>query len=78
MSNEIVCQSNADTFVVVFQQEKEIVEVIHRGIQGPPGDSSFFGFPFDINNVKENDLLAFSGSSWINKSQDKITDGGNF
>ena len=78
MSNEIVRQSNADPFVVVFQQEKEIVEVIHQGIQGPPGDLSIFGFPIDINNVKENDLLAFSGSSWINKSQDKITDGGNF
>jgi hypothetical protein len=53
------------------------------GPQGPPGDAEGSGTLAGLTDVaiaspQLNDLLAFTGSSWANKQQENLTDGGNF
>lgn len=52
-----------------------------QGIQGPqgePGDSGIGGYGFNIENIAADDVLAFSGTAWVNRPQVRLTDGGNF
>jgi hypothetical protein len=70
--------------VVMEQAAPQIVEIVARGPQGPPGDilngnaSSILMYPVQMVDGQPDDLLSFTGSAWVNKSQQKVTDGGNF
>lgn len=71
--------------VVIEQPVPTIVEVVTRGPQGIPGDIggggnaiAILGYPVQLVDGQEDDLLSFTGSAWRNKPQEKVTDGGNF
>lgn len=48
------------------------------GPVGPSGPNTIGGYPIDINNAQENDLLQLKAWSWKNAPQEALTDGGNF
>jgi len=56
----------------------EVVERGPQGPQGPPGNSGIAGYDVEIQDITAGDVLAFAGSSWVNKRQTALTDGGNF
>lgn len=67
--------------IVPFDNAPQLIEIVERGPQGPqgpPGNASIGGYDVNIEDVASGDVLAFSGSSWINKPQEQLTDGGNF
>lgn len=48
------------------------------GPQGPPGTVGLGGYAVDIDSPLTGDLLGFTGTSWSNRHQESLTDGGNF
>jgi len=72
--------------VVVEKQPPQKIDVIARGpqgVSGPPGNgsgdaTSILGFPVRLSDGQPEDLLEFTGSEWVNKPQNDVTDGGNF
>jgi hypothetical protein len=48
---------------------------ISRGIPGP---NTIGGYPFNIINAQQYDVLMFGVNEWVNTPQIEITDGGNF
>jgi hypothetical protein len=66
-------------------QGKSAYEVwLSEGNQGSPQDffqsitNGIGGYQTQFNGMQENDLIAFQGGVWVNRNQEKITDGGNF
>jgi hypothetical protein len=49
-----------------------------QGIQGLPGIAFIGGYEVSLTNEGENDVLSFNGTTWINKKQETLADGGNF
>jgi hypothetical protein len=48
------------------------------GPQGPSGESTVGGYGVAISSLNPNDVLAYNGTVWANKSQELLTEGGNF
>lgn len=46
--------------------------------RGAPGPNSIGGYPFNIINAQQYDVLMFGVNEWVNTPQVEITDGGNF
>lgn len=72
--------------VALQPREQAAVELslTSRGIQGPPGPmgppgpNTIGGYPIEISELREFDLLQFLNSAWRNTPQTALTDGGNF
>jgi hypothetical protein len=47
-----------------------------QGAQGP--DNGIGGFPVELNELTEGDLLTVASQKWTNTKRTNITDGGNF
>lgn len=84
-SSVIEVERIIENTVVVEQPVPTIVEVVSQGPQGVPGDLpgggnaiSILGIPVRMIDGEPDDLLSYTGSEWLNKPQEKVTDGGNF
>lgn len=49
-----------------------------QGPQGIPGPNAIGGFPIQLADPRENDVLQLIGGAWRNVPQTNIVDGGNF
>lgn len=90
MSDTIIVTSDGTTLQVVstpaavvevIQPVTSIVEVAAAGPQGPPGPSggsTIGGHPVVVTSAQNGDLLGFNGTSWYNRADTDVTDGGNF
>lgn len=61
--------------------EKPQISVTAVGPQGPKGDDSngmIGGYPVNLSNPQDFDVLQFQSQSWVNNPQTNLTDGGNF
>ena len=63
--------------VQVTPQATQTIQ-INRGVAGPPGPNAIGGFPINVSNPSQYDVLMFGVGEWVNTSQTEITDGGNF
>lgn len=63
---------------VEIRAVKNVVDVTARGPQGPAGGTKIGGYPVDMANVSDNDVIIFQSQKWVNTQQSNITDGGNF
>jgi hypothetical protein len=87
----IVLDGNPQTAVIVQDAAAQIVNIVGQGPQGPQGPAgapgpqgpagdtnALGGVPVQFSGLAADDLLAYSGSAWINRPQTQITDAGNF
>lgn len=49
-----------------------------QGPQGPAGNSTIGGYGVSLTSATADDLLAFDGTTWVNRAQRAVSDGGNF
>lgn len=42
------------------------------------GANMIAGVPAEFSNLQENNLIAYNGAKFVNRSQELVTDGGNF
>lgn len=54
------------------------VMYLTEGPQGPAGPNSIGGYGFTIVGPQAGDILGFNGTTWYNRPQITVTDGGNF
>ena len=52
----------------------------YGGLKGADGEANLGGFPISLSSITANDILYFDGgtSSWKNKADSNLTDGGSF
>jgi hypothetical protein len=48
------------------------------GPAGPAGPNTIGGYPINMSNVQERDVVMFGTGAWTNVPQTEIADGGNF
>lgn len=48
------------------------------GPSGPSGETTLGGYGVALSYLNANDVLAYNGTVWANKSQELLTEGGNF
>lgn len=71
---------------VVESPPPTIVDVVAVGPQGPPGPqgpagsiSEIGGYPTTgVSTPNNGDILGFNGTTWYNRAQETLSDGGNF
>lgn len=63
--------------VEVTPVPKQIIQ-INRGVQGAPGNSEIGGYPVNIIDAQQYDVLMFGVGEWVNTPQTEVTDGGNY
>lgn len=49
-----------------------------QGPAGPSGESNIGGYPIQITDAQNRDVLMFMSGEWVNIPQTEVTDGGNF
>lgn len=81
MSGDVVIvKAVPPTLKVVTNAPPNIVKVSSPGPQGPAGPplGGIAGYSFNISDLTAGDLLGFNGSTWYNRDDESVTDGGNF
>ena len=63
--------------VEVTPVPKQIIQ-INRGVQGASGNSKIGGYPVNIIDAQQYDVLMFGVGEWVNTPQTEVTDGGNY
>lgn len=82
--NTLVVENQTDQVVVVVETQQTVVEVSAQGPQGPQGlpgpsgSSLIGGYGVGLSGEIAGDVLGFNGSSWYNRRQETLSDGGNF
>ena len=80
MANSRCSTVNVDIQTVVVDTRvttPSLITVV-AGKQGPPGVTAIGGQGFEIENLRDFDLLRYSSGKWRNTPQTVVTDGGNF
>lgn len=63
--------------VTVTPTPRQVIQ-INRGVAGKDGGDEIGGYPVNITNANQYDVLMFGVGEWVNTPQTEVTDGGNF
>jgi len=77
---KVIVQNPTTINAIVTPQPNNII-TLSRGIvgpPGPPGSASIGGYPVQITDAQDRDVLMWMTGEWVNTPQTEITDGGNF
>jgi hypothetical protein len=78
MANITVRNQGGNTLNVEVTPPATQVIQVNRGVAGPPGPNAIGGYPINIQNATQYDVLMFGVNEWVNTPQTEIADGGNF
>lgn len=79
----VTVQDSNNLVARVVPTPNNIIQV-NRGIVGPPGPqgpaggTDIGGYPVDITDAQDRDVLMWMTGTWVNVNQTEVTDGGNF
>jgi len=75
----VTVQDSNNLVARVVPTPNNIIQV-NRGIVGPPGpaNTTIGGYPVNITDAQNRDILMWMTGTWVNVNQTEVTDGGNF
>lgn len=78
----VTVQDSNNLVARVVPTPNNIIQV-NRGIVGPmgppgPATSDIGGYPVEITDAQNRDVLMWMTGTWVNVNQTEVTDGGNF